>query len=67
MTPGEQSRAREILVETVPLFISAGTAGTRARHEVISTHQLGSGRNGAAGRPVAFVSNRYTSPAVGSA
>jgi hypothetical protein len=30
-------------------------------------HQAGSGRNGIAGRPVASVSTRYTSPAAGSA
>src|SRR5262249_46686764 len=42
-------------------------ASDLAIHEVPFDHQVGSGRNGAAGWPVASVSNRYTSPAVGSA
>jgi len=37
------------------------------RQEVAAVHHLGSGRNGSAGLPVASVSNRYTSPAAGSA
>ena len=39
----------------------------RLPYEITAAHHVGSGRKGAAGRPVASVSNMYTSPAPGSA
>jgi hypothetical protein len=62
----------EVEAEGTEFEIELGLGGADGRgparaQPVASRHQAESGRKGAAGRPVASVSTRYTRPAEGSA